>query len=267
LGARRGAGRSDAKCLVGTWRYDTLSIIGDAGVTTIHMDGHTRLRTATSAMALIESLGADGDPDSQADLDVTDAIFHMGHNPAHTGTVLWMRILDRRHGPRPPQLIVVDPRRTETAREADIHLAPRLGTNVALLNGLLHIVIARGTLDREFIEQHTVGFEALEKTVTPWTPQRVAEITGVPAVQLEAAGDVIGHAPSFVSTVLQGVCQSWQATAAAVQVNNLHLIRGMIGKPGCTVFQMNGQTTAQNSRECGADCELVAFRNLKDLRR
>jgi anaerobic selenocysteine-containing dehydrogenase len=86
-------------------------------------------------------------------------------------------------------------------------------------------------------------------------------VTGISSAQLQKAAKAIGEAPTLVSTVLQGVYQSNQATAAAVQVNNLHLIRGMIGKPGCTVFQMNGQPTAQNTRECGANGELVAFRN------
>jgi anaerobic selenocysteine-containing dehydrogenase len=241
--------------------YYTLSIIGDAGVGTPHMDGNTRLCTATASMALIQSFGADGDPGTFADLDLTDAIFHVGHNVAVTQTVLWMRILDRRRGPRPPRLVVVDPRRTPAAEEADVHLAPRLGTNVALLNGLLKLLIDAGRVDHDFIARHTVGFESLEKTVARWTAARTAAITGVPEASLREAADILGAAPTLVSTVLQGVYQSMQATAAAVQVNNLHLIRGLIGKPGSTVFQMNGQPSAQNTRECGANGELVAFRN------
>jgi ferredoxin-nitrate reductase len=236
-------------------------MMGDAGVGTPHMDGNTRLCTATAAMALIESFGSDGDPGSYTDFDVTDAIFHVGHNIASTQTVLWARVLDRLHGPNRPRLVVVDPRRTATAKEADVHLAPRVGTNVPLMNGLLHLVLKHGRLDQDFITNHTVGFEALEKTVAGWTPERTEAITHVPAAQLHAAADILGTSPSLVSTVLQGVYQSMQATAAAVQVNNLHLVRGMIGKPGCTVFQMNGQPTAQNTRECGANGELVAFRN------
>jgi ferredoxin-nitrate reductase len=95
-------------------------------------------------------------------------------------------------------------------------------------------------------------------------PDRVRELTGVPVKQLEEAAEILGTTPTLVSTVLQGVYQSMQATASAVQVNNLHLIRGLIGKPGSTVFQMNGQPTAQNTRECGANGELVAFRNFKN---
>src|SRR5204862_784742 len=90
---------------------------------------------------------------------------------------------------------------------------------------------------------------------------RTSATTGVPVEQLRAAARVLGTARTLVSTVLQGVYQSMQATAAAVQVNNLHLIRGLIGKPGATVFQMNGQPSAQTTRECGANGEMVAFRN------
>ena len=241
--------------------YYTLSIIGDAGVGTPHMDGNTRLCTATAAMALIESFGADGDPGSYTDLDTTEAIFHIGHNIAVTQTVLWMRILDRRRGLRPPALVVADPRRTPAAEEADVHLAPRLGTNVALMNGLLKAIIDAGHVDRDFISRHTIGFESLCTTLEPWTPDITQAITGVPAAKLRQAADILGGASTLVSTVLQGVYQSMQATAAAVQVNNLHLIRGLIGKPGATVFQMNGQPSAQNTRECGANGELVALRN------
>jgi ferredoxin-nitrate reductase len=241
--------------------YYTLSVIAEIGLGTNHLDGNTRLCTATAALALIESFGTDGAPGSYSDLDTTGAIFQIGHNMAHTQTVLWSRILDRRRGPRPPRLVVVDPRRTPTAAEADIHLAPRLGTNVAVLNGLLHLIIESDHIDHGFIDSHTVGFEGLKDMVAKWTPERVAEVAHLPQDSLRAAAAILGSTQSLVSTVLQGVYQSNQATAAAIQVNNLHLIRGMIGKPGSTVFQMNGQPTAQNTRECGANGEMVAFRN------
>jgi anaerobic selenocysteine-containing dehydrogenase len=241
--------------------YWTLATITDAGLGTPHVDGNTRLCTATASQALMQSFGTDGPPGSYTDFDTTDAIFHVGHNPAETQTVQWMRILDRRAGPRPPQLIVVDPRTTATAKEADLHLRPRLGTNLALLNGLLHLVIKAGDMDHDFIAAHTIGFNKLEETVAWYAPQHVAQITNIAVADLQQAAEILGKTPSLVSTVLQGVYQSNQATASAVQVNNLHLIRGLIGKPGSTVFQMNGQPTAQNARECGCNGELVAFRN------
>jgi anaerobic selenocysteine-containing dehydrogenase len=241
--------------------YYALAMVGDIGIGTPHMDGNTRLCTATAALALIESFGTDGDPGSYTDFDITDAVFLFGHNMAETQTVLWSRILDRLDGPKPPKLLVVDPRRTATAKRADIHLAPRAGTNLPLMKGLLHLILKHGKLDRQFIDAHTVGFEDLEQSVSDWTPERTSRITGISAKDLQAAADLLGNTETLVSTVLQGVYQSLQATATAVQVNNLHLIRGLIGKPGSTLFQMNGQPSAQNTRECGANGEMVAFRN------
>lgn len=241
--------------------YYTLGLLVRAGLGTPHLDGNTRLCTATAATALIESFGTDGDPGSYADIDLTDCLLLVGHNMAETQTVLWARVLDRRRGSKPPKLVVVDPRRTATAAEADVHLALRPGTNVALLNGLLRLLIHEGHVDEDFVRDRTVGYAALRRTVERYMPELVEEITAVPQERLRAAARIIGEAPTLVATCLQGVYQSNQATAAAVQVNNLVLLRGMIGRPGCTVFQMNGQPTAQNTRECGADGELAAFYN------
>jgi ferredoxin-nitrate reductase len=241
--------------------YYTLAVIAEAGIGTSHVDGNTRLCTATAAAALVESFGSDGAPGSLTDIDVTDALFLVGHNVASTQTVLWARMLDRLDGPSPPALVVVDPRRTMAARRATVHLAPRPGTNLALLNGILHLLLERGWIDPAYVKQHTIGIESLVHHTDPWTPQRVADVTGVTPASLEAAAEIVGTAPTLVSTCLQGVYQSLQATASAVQVNNLHLIRGLIGKPGATVFQMNGQPSAQNTRECGVNGEFIAFRN------
>jgi ferredoxin-nitrate reductase len=241
--------------------YYTLALVAEAGIGTAHVDGNTRLCTATSSMALIESFGTDGAPGSYTDFDLTDAIFMVGHNMASTQTVLWARVLDRLAGPNPPRLVVVDPRPTQAARRADVHLAPRPGTNLPLLYGLLKQVIDHGWIDADFIRDHTIDFETLVTATDPWVPERVEEVTRVPVASLLAAAEILGTSPTLVSTCLQGVYQSLQATASAVQLNNLHLIRGLIGKPGATVFQMNGQPTAQNTRECGVNGEFVAFRN------
>jgi ferredoxin-nitrate reductase len=241
--------------------YYTLALVAEAGIGTSHVDGNTRLCTATAAIALIESFGTDGAPGSYADFDVTDALFLVGHNMASTQTVLWARVLDRLEGPNPPKLIVVDPRPTVPARRADVHLAPRPGTNLPLMNGLLHQLLEKGWIDSTFIEAHTTGVADLVRTTDPWSLDRTASVTGIPRRGLEEAAEILGTTPTLVSTCLQGVYQSLQATATAVQVNNLHLIRGLIGKPGSTVFQMNGQPTAQNTRECGVNGEFVAFRN------
>jgi ferredoxin-nitrate reductase len=175
-------------------------------------------------------------------------------------TRLW-RMLDRRRGAGGPAPVVADPRPTPTAREADLHLAVRGGTNLALLNAIQHKLFANGWVDRDWVAGHTVGVEELERLVDGWPPERAAEVCGVDAGQIREAARILGSAERLLSTVLQGVYQSNQATAAACQVNNLNLLRGMIGRPGCGVLQMNGQPTAENTRECGADGDLPGFRN------
>ena len=245
--------------------YYTLGVLGKAGLGTPHMDGNTRLCTATSAAAFKESFGADGQPGSYTDIEHCDAIFLYGHNMAETQTVLWMRILDRTASDDPPTLVCVDPRRTPVAVEAErtggVHLAPRVGTNLALMNGLTRELFANGWVDDDWVAAHTLGVDDLRSVVEPYTPQKVAEICGVDPAELRRAAAVFGRSENVLSTVLQGFYQSHQATASAVAVHNLHLLRGLIGRPGSGILQMNGQPTAQNNRECGADGDLPGFRN------
>jgi ferredoxin-nitrate reductase len=241
--------------------YYALAVLGKAGLGTPHMDGNTRLCTATAASALKETFGTDGQPGSYRDIDACDALFLFGHNVAETQTVLWSRMLDRLEGQHPPRLVCVDPRRTEVAERATVHLPVRSGTNQALMNGLLREVMHRGWVDEEYVRAHTLGYDDLRRTVQTYTPEEVQRLCGVRADDLRAAAEVFGTSERVVSTVLQGFYQSHQATAAACQVNNLHLLRGMLGRPGCGVLQMNGQPTAQNNRECGADGDLPGFRN------
>ncbi len=241
--------------------YYTLGVIGKAGIGTPHMDGNTRLCTATSAAALKASFGTDGQPASYADIDHCDALALWGHNVAATQTVLWSRMLDRRRGSDPPLMIAVDPRPTPVAEEADIHLAVRSGTNLALMNGLIRELLVNDWIDKDYVDEHTLGFDELEQTVGEYEPDRVAEICGVDAGAVREAARILGTCERLLSTVLQGFYQSNQATAAACQVNNVHLLRRMIGRPGAGVLQMNGQPTAQNTREAGADGDLPGMRN------
>jgi ferredoxin-nitrate reductase len=240
--------------------YYTLAVIGKAGIGTPHMDGNTRLCTATAAAALKASFGSDGQPGSYTDIDHCDALALFGHNVAETQAVLWMRMLDRRSGPDPPRLLAVDPRDTPVARSGR---APRAALRDepgaderSAARGLV-----RGWIDERFIREHTLGLAELESTVEPYTPERVSEICDVAPDRLAEAAELVGTCERLVSTVLQGVYQSNQATAAACQVNNLHLLRGMIGRPGAGLYQMNGQPTAQNTRETGADGDLPSMRN------
>src|SRR3954452_9692198 len=241
--------------------YDTLEMIARAGIGTNHLDGNTRLCTATAGEALKESFGCDGQPGSYADVDHADVIALFGHNVAETQPVLWMRVLDRLEGPDRPRLLVVDPRETVPARRADVHLPVRPGTNLALMNALLHEIVEHGWIDTGYVEAHTVGLEDLLAALEPCTPEWAAQICGVDPGLIREAARVLGTAERLLCTVLHGFYQPHQATAAACQVNNLVILRGMLGRPGCGVLQMNGQPTAQNTRETGANGDLPGFRN------
>ncbi|KAL4876787.1 hypothetical protein BJY04DRAFT_231398 [Aspergillus karnatakaensis] len=241
--------------------YYVLAMVGKAGLNTLHMDGNTRLCTATAAASMRESFGSDGQPGSYSDIDYTNCLFLVGHNMASTQTVLWARVLDRLEGLNPPKLIVVDPRKSETAKKATIHLASKLGTNVALLNGLQHLIFENGWVNEHYVSKYVCGLEELRNVIKNYTPEHVEKITGVPIHQLKEAAKALATSGSLLSTALQGVYQSNQATAAACQINNINLLLGHIGKPGSGILQMNGQPTAQNNRETGCDGEYPGFRN------
>ncbi|GAA1937205.1 molybdopterin oxidoreductase family protein [Nocardioides marmoribigeumensis] len=245
--------------------YYVQAVVGKAGVGTPHMDGNTRLCTATAAAAFKESFGTDGQPGAYDDIEHCDAVFLYGHNMAETQTVLWARILDRTRGEDPPKVVCVDPRRTAVAEEAErtggVHLRPRVGTNLALMNALTREVLENDWVDRDYVEAHTIGYDDLVATVAPYTPEEAERICGTPADDVRRAARIFGESEAVLSTVLQGFYQSHQATAASVAVHNLHLLRGMLGRPGAGVLQMNGQPTAQNNRETGADGDLTGFRN------
>jgi anaerobic selenocysteine-containing dehydrogenase len=241
--------------------YYTLAVIGKGGIGTPHMDGNTRWCTVTAAAALQETFGSDGQPGSYTDVDVCDAVFLFGHNVAETQTVLWARILDRLDGPEPPRVVCVDPRRTKVAERATVHLPIRNGTNLALMNALVHELIVGRYVDDAYVAAHAIGLDELEDLTRETTAEWAAEICGVPAADIRRAAEIFGTSERVVSTISMGFYQSHQATAASCQVNNLHVLRGMIGRPGAGILQMNGQPSAENNREAGCGPALPGFRN------
>jgi anaerobic selenocysteine-containing dehydrogenase len=251
--------------------FYTLAKLWRGGLQSSNIDGNTRLCTATSATGLMANFGADGPVASYADIDQADLLCLYGHNVAESQTVLWERMLaaKKKNGAR---IIVADPRKTPTVRQgADLHLQLRAGTNVALMNGIIHLLIARGHVDRDFIAAHTVGFEEMEAVTREYPPERVADICDIPREQLETAAEWIGTTPKMVSTALQGFYQSVEATAASSLVNSVHLLTGAIGKPGAGPLLMAGQPSAMSNREAGADGSYPGYRNpqneqqMKDL--
>lgn len=245
--------------------FYTLAKIWRGGLQSSNLDGNTRLCTATSATGLMANFGADGPVASYVDIDEANLLCLYGHNVAEAQTVLWERMLSakRKNNGR---IIVVDPRKSPTVRQgADLHLQLRIGTNAALMNGLIHLLIRDGHVDHDFVQRHTVGFEAMRDVSNEYPPERVAEICGIFQSDLEKAAEWIGTTPRMVSTVLQGFYQAVEATASSSLVNSVHLLTGAIGKPGCGPLLMAGQPSAMSNREAGADGSYPGYRNPHNL--
>lgn len=236
-----------------------LCMVAKGGLGTPHVDTSATLYSASGAAALRETFGCDGQPGRFDDLDVADCLLLVGHDMAASHSVLWSRVLDRRQGAKPPSLVVIDPVTTATAAEADVHLAPRAGTMVALLNGLIRQIDELGGVDAGFVARSTSGFDALMRAAAEYPPERVEQLCGVPRDRLREAARRLCEAKALTSTVHLGVYQSHQATAAACQVNNINLLRGMIGKKGAGVLQMEELPNGCGLRETGLAAPLPAF--------
>ncbi|MBN8506450.1 MAG: nitrate reductase, partial [Burkholderiales bacterium] len=233
---------------------------------TPHIDSNSRLCMSSAVVGYKQSLGADAPPCSYEDVEIADCILVSGANPAWAHPVLFRR-LEAGRAKRPGQkLIVIDPRRTETAELADLHLQLQPGTDVALMHGLLHACIWSGWLDADFMREHTEGFAALKDLVRDWTPARAAQVCGLKEADLWTAAEWFATAPSSLSLYCQGLNQSASGTAKNTSLINLHLATGQIGKPGAGPFSLTGQPNAMGGRESGGMASLLpGHRDPKDV--
>jgi anaerobic selenocysteine-containing dehydrogenase len=209
----------------------------------------------------MSTFGSDGPPGCYDDIENTDCFFLIGTNPAEMHPQVWRRIIRARRSARAPRMIVVDPRRTQTARSADLHLQLKPGTNVALMNGILQQLIANGWIDNAYINAHTRNFSALAAKVAAYTPSYVAGITGLTTTQIQTAAQWIGQSPEVWSMFIQGVYQSMGGTDTVRLICAMHLVTGKIGRPGSAPFSITGQTTAMSNREAGGSSALAGYRN------
>ncbi|WP_415679206.1 molybdopterin oxidoreductase family protein, partial [Tsukamurella hominis] len=213
------------------------------------IESNSRLCMASAGTGYKQSLGSDGPPGSYDDLDHADVFLVTGANMADCHPILFLRMMDRvKAGAK---LIVVDPRRTATAAKADLHLPIRPGTDLALLNGLLALLVARGAVDREFVDAHTEGWDAMPAFLEDYPVDRVAEITGLDAADIERAADLIGGAANWTSLWTMGLNQSTHGTWNTIALCNLHLATGAICRTGSGPFSLTGQPNAMGGREMG----------------
>ncbi|KXT56607.1 molybdopterin-dependent oxidoreductase [Gordonia sp. PS3] len=216
---------------------------------TNQIESNSRLCMASAGTGYKQSLGADGPPGSYDDIDHADAFLVIGSNMADCHPILFLRLLDRvAAGAR---LIVVDPRRTATATKAHIHLPVRPGTDLALLNGLLRLIVDEGGLDEEFVAAHTRGWDALAAMLDDYPPERVAELTGVDEDALRETARILAGAENWMTLWTMGLNQSTHGTWNTNAVCNLHLATGTICRTGSGPFSLTGQPNAMGGREMG----------------
>lgn len=216
---------------------------------TVHMESNSRLCMAGAGTGLKQSLGADGPPGSYTDFDCTDLFFVIGSNMADCHPILYLRMAERLKAGA--KLIVVDPRRTATAEKADLFLRVKPGTDLALLNGLLHLLVENDHIDRDFIAEHTEGWEAMPAFLADYPPTRVSQITGIPEADIRAAARMIGAAGEWMTCWTMGLNQSTHGTWNTNAVCNLHLATGAICRPGSGPMSLTGQPNAMGGREMG----------------
>lgn len=225
---------------------------------TNNVDTNSRLCMSSAVAGYKLTLGADAPPNCYEDADHADCIFIAGSNTAWAHPILFRRIEDAKA--RRPQMKIIscDPRRTDTAEIADLHLPLQPGTDVMLFNGLLHIMLWEGWTRPEYIAAHTTGFDELKALVRECTPEHVAQVCGLRKEDLFTAARWFATSPATLSLYCQGLNQSSSGTAKNAALINLHLATGQIGRPGAGPFSLTGQPNAMGGREVGGLANLLS---------
>jgi assimilatory nitrate reductase catalytic subunit len=223
-----------------------------------NVDTNSRLCMSSAVAGYKQSLGADAPPACYDDLDHARTVFITGSNMAWAHPVLFRRLEDARRARPELKLIVADPRRTETAEVADLHLQLLPGTDVALHHALLHVMLWEGLTDAAYIQAHTTGFEALRDRVRAFSPAHAARVCGLKEADIvQAARWMASHTPTL-SLYCQGLNQSSSGTDKNSTLINLHLATGQIGRVGAGPFSLTGQPNAMGGREVGGLANLLS---------
>ncbi|RDU94667.1 nitrate reductase [Trinickia dinghuensis] len=227
-------------------------------VRTNNIDTNSRLCMSSAVTAYKKSLGADGPPTCYEDIELAHTVLFAGSNMPYAHPVLFRRLEEAKAKDPSIKWIVVDPRRTDLAALADLHLAIAPGTDVALFNGMLHHMIWEGSIDPAYIAAHTNGFDDLKALVRGDTPSMAAEICGIAETDLLQAAEWFAASPAALSLYCMGLNQSSHGTDKNLALINLHLATGQIGKPGAGPFSLTGQPNAMGGREVGGMATMLA---------
>ena len=243
-----------------TEEFYALGKLVQLGLGTKNFDGNTTLCMASAVSGYKRSFGSDGPPGSYEDLTIADVIFLIGANIADNHPILcqWVEANPKK------TLMVADPRVTKTAMMADFYLPLKPRSDIALINGMIHLLIENDLVNREYIARHTTGFEALEQSVRTYTPEYVSQISGLTPEQIFKAAWIYGNAKAPFIGWTMGVNHSTKGTETVNAINNLALITGNIGRPGASPFSITGQCNAMGTREAGFTSSLPGYRKFEN---
>ncbi len=246
----------DSICMYGSGQFQTEDYyiaqkLMKGCIGTNNFDANSRLCMSSAVAGYIQSFGSDGPPCCYDDLEATDCAFLIGTNTAECHPIVFNRLKKHHKKNKNVKIIVVDPRRTATAKDADLHLAIKPGTDIALLNGMAYLILRANKHDAMFIDYCTDGFANYIQVVNEYPPERVAEICGIPQADIEKAAQMWIASKRVLSLWSMGVNQSSEGTAKCRTIINLHLMTGQIGHPGAGPFSLTGQPNAMGGREAG----------------
>jgi len=222
-----------------------------------NIDTNSRLCMSSAVAGYKRAFGADGPPTCYADIELAESYFIIGANPAYAHPIVFRRMEAAKEANPNLKIVVADPRRTDTCSIADLYLPLKPGTDVPLLQAMLNVMVWEGLVDKNYIEQHTQGFDAIAEKIRAMTPRKAADICG-----LEAA-DIVKAALWFaenktLSFWTMGMNQSTSGTDKNNALLNLHLATGQVGKTGCGPFSLTGQPNAMGGREVGGMANMLA---------
>ena len=222
---------------------------------TNNVDSNSRLCMSSAVAAYKETFGSDGPPGCYADIDQADCMLLLGTNTAACHPIVWARI--RRRQKEGARLIVIDPRRTQTAVAADVHLPVRPGADLALLNAMINVIAHDGLVDEPFVAMRTEGSEQALAAAAEWPPERAAEETGVAAEAIVEAARMFATATRSLALWSMGANQSTVGTLKNRALHNLCLLTGNFGRPGTGPLSLTGQPNAMGGRETGGLSNLL----------
>lgn len=237
--------------------YAVFNKLARALAGTNNIDTNSRLCMSSAVSGYKRTLGADAPPACYDDLELADTVLIAGSNMAYAHPVLFRRLEAARASRPGMKVIVADPRRTDTAAFADLHLPLAPGSDVALFHAMLNVMLREGLVDHGYIQRHTEGFEVLRERVEACTPETAQRICGVPARDIVQAARWFGQAGAALSLYTMGLNQSVVGTDKNAALIHLHLATGHIGRPGAGPFSLTGQPNAMGGREAGGMATLL----------